>query len=310
MPGGDRCPVCATPAPAGATHCARDGAALRKSEASAPGAIERTVIHRPESMPARPREGAAAAPASRPSVVSYLDLSHQAGPAADAESRTVIRRVAQGEALEGQTPKELLPVVDELGSGDTVVRDPLVGAMLDQYRVTGRIGEGGMGVVYRAVQPLIGKEVAVKVLKPHVAEDPDAVKRLLEEARAVNAIRHRGIIDIFGFGQLDSGQQYVVMELLQGQPLDEFILERGRLPPAEVALILDEVLSALGAAHDSGVIHRDLKPNNIFLVSVPGAPRFAKLLDFGLVKRSGAAGDAAKTRINTTVGTPEYIAPE
>ncbi|MHB8876320.1 MAG: serine/threonine-protein kinase [Myxococcaceae bacterium] len=252
----------------------------------------------PPGVSTCPRDGTVLPPLRRPAVLSYFDLSSQGtyvGPEPDPRDETP-REAAAGE---------------ESGTEATTIRDPLIGMMLDHYQVMERIGAGGMGVVYRALQPVIGKEVAVKVLKPHLAEDPVAMKRLLEEARAVNAIRHRGIIDIFGFGQLDSGQQYVVMELLHGQALDEVLHQKGRLPAAEAGQILDEMLSALSAAHGAGVIHRDLKPNNIFLVSQPGAPPFAKLLDFGLVKRQGLTRpDAEQTKTNMTVGTPEYIAPE
>ena len=238
-------------------------------------------------------------PRNSPSVVTYTSLRAEEGPT---------KIVRSGEVV-SVTSKDLPTVKLEEPLESTVKRDPLIGAMLDQYQVTGRLGEGGMGVVYRAVQPMIGKEVAIKLLKPGAEDDEVAVKRLLEEARAVNAIRHRGIIDIFGFGKLDSGQQYVVMELLHGRPLDALIEQRGKLPLSEAAPILDEILSALFAAHTAGVIHRDLKPNNIFLVELPGQPAFVKILDFGLVKRTGATGEGL-TRVNMTVGTPQYIAPE
>lgn len=191
-------------------------------------------------------------------------------------------------------------------------RDPLIGMKLGEYELRSRIGVGGMGFVYDGIQPLIGKRVAVKVLRPELAQAPEQVARLLAEARAVNAIRHRGIIDIFGFGQVPDGRQYIVMEFLDGQPLDAYLAEKGRLPPTEALSILDEVLAALGAAHGAGVVHRDLKPSNIFLVREPGGTRYVKLLDFGLAKQgqSGAAGRTAQTRTDMVVGTPEYMAPE
>src|SRR5207245_2231964 len=102
---------------------------------------------------------------------------------------------------------------------------------------------------------------------PDLAKDPVVVARLLEEARAVNAVGHRGIIDVFGFGKLPlEGRQYMVMEYLNGQPLDAVLHDRGALPPAEAVQLLDEILAAIGAAHRAGVIHRDLKPSNVFLV--------------------------------------------
>ncbi len=200
----------------------------------------------------------------------------------------------------------------QLWGEEPPTRDPLIGMKLGEYELRSRIGVGGMGFVYDGIQPLIGKRVAVKVLRPELAQAPEQVARLLAEARAVNAIRHRGIIDIFGFGQVPDGRQYIVMEFLDGQPLDGYLAEKGRLPPTEALSILDEVLAALGAAHGAGVVHRDLKPSNIFLVREPGGTRYVKLLDFGLAKQgqSGAAARTAQTRTDMVVGTPEYMAPE
>jgi serine/threonine-protein kinase len=153
--------------------------------------------------------------------------------------------------------------------------------------------------------------VAVKVLRPELDRTPEQVERLLAEARAVNAIRHRGIIDIFGFGEVPDGRQYIVMEFLDGQALDAVLAERNRLPVQEVLSILDEVLAALAAAHGAGVVHRDLKPSNIFLVRQPDGSRYVKVLDFGLAKRGPAPNSrSAQTRTDMVVGTPEYMAPE
>jgi serine/threonine-protein kinase len=193
----------------------------------------------------------------------------------------------------------------------TVLRDPLIGARLGEYVVLERIGEGGMGIVYRGEQPLIGKQVAVKVLRAEVGEMSPHVERLLAEARAVNAIRHRGIIDIFSFGQTPDGRQYFVMEYLQGSALDAYIARHGLLPLPEVLRISDELLDALAAAHEAGVIHRDLKPNNIFLVRQPGGGTYVKVLDFGLAKQTSSShGDTPHTQQGIVMGTPEYMAPE
>ena len=190
-------------------------------------------------------------------------------------------------------------------------KDPLIGLKLGEYELRSRIGVGGMGLVYEGIQPLIGKRVAVKVLRPELAHSTEQVERLLAEARAVNAIRHRGIIDIFGFGQVPDGRQYIVMEYLEGQALDAVLTEKNRLPVQEALALLDEVLAALAAAHGAGVGHRDLKPSNIFLVQQPDGSRYVKVLDFGLAKRGqGPTGRTAQTRTDMVVGTPEYMAPE
>lgn len=189
--------------------------------------------------------------------------------------------------------------------------DALVDAQVGEYKVLGRIGAGGMGLVYEAVQPLIGKRVAIKVLRPEYASDAEQMGRLLAEARAVNAVGHRGIIDIFAFGQLADGRHYFVMEFLQGESLEDYLLRSGAIPEAQAFGILDEILSALSAAHAAGVVHRDLKPSNVYLVPQPSGTPYVKLLDFGLAKVAPSANGASpQTRADMVVGTPEYMAPE
>jgi eukaryotic-like serine/threonine-protein kinase len=210
------------------------------------------------------------------------------------------------------TSPGVFPEEARQGTEDTQKRDPIIGATLGEYLVGAPIGWGGMGSVYRALQPVIGKQVAIKVLRPEVASDPDQMRRLLDEARVVNAIQHRGIVDVFGFGKLPTGQDYMVMELLRGQPLDEVLRVKGSLSPFELVEVLEQVLGALAAAHKAGVIHRDLKPSNIFVVEEPSGDRYVKLLDFGLAKRRQVTdpGAQAQTRLSVVVGTPEYMAPE
>ncbi len=188
--------------------------------------------------------------------------------------------------------------------------DPLLGSPISEYVIQERIGAGGMGIVYRAVQPLIGKQVAIKVLREGLGDAKELVPRLLVEARVVNAIKHRGVIDIFGFGELPDGRPYVVMELLQGSSLSAFIRKRKRVSPQEVAVILDEMLSALGAAHREGVVHRDLKPGNVFLVENPEGTHSVKLLDFGIAKVKEFQPSRRLTQEGSILGTPEYMAPE
>ncbi len=175
---------------------------------------------------------------------------------------------------------------------------------IGEYAVRRRIGAGGMGVVYQAVHPVIGKRVAIKVLRPELAREPYLASRLLSEARAVNAIGHRGIVDIFGFGRLEDGRHYLVMEMLDGSSLDQLLDERGALPFAEVATQLDQVLGALDAAHVAGFVHRDLKPSNVFLVTPASGDPYVKLLDFGLAYAFKRSPDSL------AAGTPRYMAPE
>jgi serine/threonine-protein kinase len=189
-------------------------------------------------------------------------------------------------------------------------RESLRGTRIGEYVIEERIGSGGMGFVYRAVQPLIGKQVAVKVLRQRMEGSPEDLQRLLTEARAVNAISHRGIIDIFSFGSLPDGRQYIVMELLRGHSLEDELQRRGRLPAHEVLGLLEPILSALAAAHGAGVIHRDLKPSNVFLAQQPDGSREVKLLDFGLAKLLHPYADTPETLAGHMLGTPGYMAPE
>jgi serine/threonine-protein kinase len=187
-----------------------------------------------------------------------------------------------------------------------------MGLQVGEYRVQERIGAGGMGVVYRAVQPSTGKSVALKVLSSVHASDASTVQRFILEIRAVNQIRHPHLVNIFSFGQLTDGRYYYVMEFLEGCSLGALMRARGRLLPAEVLPVFLDVLGALEAAHAKGVIHRDLKPDNVFLVD--GRPTVhyrAKLLDFGLAKLvEPPPGTPPLTAAGMAVGTPQYMAPE
>ncbi|CAM3228604.1 serine/threonine-protein kinase [Corallococcus soli] len=186
--------------------------------------------------------------------------------------------------------------------------DPLLGTQLGEFIIQERIGEGGMGLVYRAVHPLIGKQAAIKILRLEIVS-PQQVQRLLVEARAVNAIQHPGIIDIFGFGSLPDGRHYIVMELLQGRALSDFAHAEQRMNLESVIWVMDQMLAALGAAHEAGVVHRDLKPENVFIVEAPRIPTSVKLVDFGIAKLLESR-DNPLTTDGYVIGTPNFMAPE
>ncbi|MGN6105059.1 MAG: serine/threonine-protein kinase [Kofleriaceae bacterium] len=203
---------------------------------------------------------------------------------------------------------------DSLGALDkeTTMRDARLGpgAEVGGYVIDGELGRGGMGFVYSATHPVIGKRAAIKVLKPEVSKSPIAVERFIQEARAVNQIGHPNIIDIFAFGALPDGRAYHVMDLLVGESLRRR-LRRGPLHPSEAASVIDEIASALAAAHDKGFIHRDIKPDNVYLVEHEGRWPEVKLLDFGLAKLMPEAGVAPfQTKAGAVLGTPEYMSPE
>ncbi|MBL4635185.1 MAG: serine/threonine protein kinase [Kofleriaceae bacterium] len=181
------------------------------------------------------------------------------------------------------------------------------GTMVGEYQIVEPIGEGGMGEVYLAIHPVIGKRAAVKVLRTELARDQELVDRFVAEARAVNSIEHSNIIDVFAFGQLQDGRQYYLMEYLDGVSLEELLEENGRLEFASFLPIAQQVADALDAAHEHGIIHRDLKPENIYLVPKRGGGHRVVILDFGIAKLSSAP---STTSSGLVLGTPHYMSPE
>jgi serine/threonine-protein kinase len=181
--------------------------------------------------------------------------------------------------------------------------------MVGEYRIEGVLGQGGMGRVYAAIHPVIGKRAAVKVLHPALSVEQEAVDRFVQEARAVNQIGHPNIVDIFAFGALPDGRCYFVMEQLRGESLGKR-LEHASMPLLDALRVLDTIGVALEAAHRKGIIHRDLKPDNVFLVEVEGAEPQVKLLDFGIAKLVGGDVPLQRTRTGNVMGTPAYISPE
>jgi serine/threonine protein kinase len=184
--------------------------------------------------------------------------------------------------------------------------DPLVGRTIGgRYVVSELIGTGGMGAVYRGRHQLVGRDVALKFLSPRYARDPAARERFLREARAANRIDHEHIIDITDFGETSDGLVFLVMEYLEGEPLGK-VIEAGALEPVRALTIAHQLATALARAHELDVIHRDVKPDNVFVLQRRGAD-FVKLLDFGLAK---VVGEHRLTATGKVFGTPEYLAPE
>ena len=200
--------------------------------------------------------------------------------------------------------------VDGTPASDIMNEGDLIGVEVGGYLIDGVLGRGGMGIVYAATHPMIGKRAAIKVLKPSLSNNPATVERFVQEARAVNQIGHPNIVDIFAFGALPDGRSYLVMDLLEGESLRKRV-KRGPLTISEATHVIDEVASALTAAHDKGFIHRDLKPDNVYLVAHAGRTE-CKLLDFGLAKLTSNMGTprAYRTATGAQLGTPDYMSPE
>jgi serine/threonine-protein kinase len=193
--------------------------------------------------------------------------------------------------------------------------DPLVGRVLDdKYRLDSRLGEGGMGTVYRATHLLIDRPVAVKVLHHRFVEDEAAQERFRREARAAGRLRHTNAVTVTDFGRASDGCVYIVMELLEGRNLREVLAFESPLESGRAVGLMLQVAAAVEAAHESGVIHRDLKPANIFIVQPKNAPPLVKVLDFGIAKLAAESFDDpeqhALTLTGVMIGTPRYMSPE
>ena len=197
----------------------------------------------------------------------------------------------------GQTPAE--------------AADPLVGQLLaDRYRILKKLGEGAMGAVYVGEHLRIGRRDAIKVLRPGLAGDAEAIARFTRGTRNVSAIRHPNVCTIYDFSDTPDGVRYLAMEFVEGDTLKEVLDREGRLELGRAVELAHQVAEALQAAHEAGVVHRDLKPGNIMVCRRPDGREQVKVVDFDIAKGPAEPEGEEVTRLGFVVGTPEYMSPE
>jgi len=193
--------------------------------------------------------------------------------------------------------------------------DKLIDTLVDgKYRVEKKLGEGAMGVVYAGTHVGLGRPIALKTLKQELSTEPSLLDRFEQEARAASAIGHPNIVQVFDLGSLPGGGRYMVMEYLSGSDLGTTLSDAGPLPLNRVVPIFEQLLSALGAAHERGIVHRDLKPDNLMITRIDDVDHL-KIVDFGISKvlekaNDGLATAKDKTAFGAILGTPAYMAPE
>lgn len=187
----------------------------------------------------------------------------------------------------------------------------LIGVTLGRrYQIEGLIGAGGMGAVFRGVHQGMGRQVAIKLLIPEFRQHPKAIKRFQIEAKAAASTNRRGVVDVLDYDVDQTHGPYLVMELLEGESLEQRLGRLGGLEPADALTIAIEILDTLDAVHDHGIVHRDLKPANIFLARTEEGEELVKVLDFGISRVDSADRQTKLTTPGMAVGTPRYMAPE
>jgi serine/threonine protein kinase len=194
-------------------------------------------------------------------------------------------------------------------------QDPFIGRdILDgQFQILQKVGSGGMGAVYKALQPSMNRMVGIKILHPKLANRKDLVSRFRREARAMSHLTHPNTVKVFLYGELDDGSLYIVMEFLEGKNLNQTVRAEGAFAWERALPILIQACGALDEAHKMGIVHRDLKPENVFLCQQGGMKDFPKVLDFGLAKvteREMRPGSIILTQEGMVFGTPEFMSPE
>ena len=320
----------ASTAPAAPTAPARRESSLDGEAAE----IELSMVEEP-TLSSEPTQAGAPAPKKVPSDPGVIELNaeYTLNPQRPSERRDSLAYGVTHRSDDNHGPATgtgtgtgsgrtaATPVEPGLG-GSAVLK---VGQLVGNFRIVSKIGQGGMGAVYAAVHRQIGRRAAVKVLHGPLAKTSDYAQRFLNEARAVNILRHPNLVEIFDFGQLPDGTLYIIMEFLEGESLRAKLRRSRKLSEPQATELARQMAQALDSAHQKGIIHRDLKPENVMLVADAMRPTEdrVKILDFGIAKVNqqsqpnkqspapkGEDGEDFQTAIGTTMGTPKYMAPE
>ena len=197
------------------------------------------------------------------------------------------------------------------GAAYSAAIDPLVGQFVaEKFLIKALIGVGASGRVYQADQTTLGRTVAIKVLHPHLAKDPKLIERFQLEALAASRLNHPNTLSVIDYGQTQEGQLYIVMEYLRGQTLAQLIRTEMPLPAARIAGLMRQILAGLEEAHAAGVVHADLKADNVVVEPLRGGEDLVKVVDFGIARLVDRDIEAHDGRRKTVCGTPEYMAPE
>jgi predicted Ser/Thr protein kinase len=245
-----------------------------------------------------------------------VDLKQPQPPEPPAKPKTGAKGVALSETMASPSAEKAKPPSGPNAGprgptpNPTISRpESLVGQMVGSFKLVRVLGKGGMGAVYLGEHPGIGSRVAIKLLHPFLASRPELVRRFYDEARAVNLIGHENIVSIFDLNQLPGNRYYIVMEYLEGKTLGQ-LLNEGPVSIEVATDMLLQLTDALSKAHARAVVHRDLKPDNVFITQRGAREHFVKLVDFGIAKLRDEHSVTSQTAMGVLVGTPEYMSPE